>query len=200
MEMRRSSTWFIRAIALPVASGLVAGMFPAAAIAQLGFGSDVFGVDDVDAGDYEDCISDLLEIGVDVAEATNACAAAFDPDEISDCAEEIADDTEIPPATILAACVRVRRPEEMADCTTDINDELEGALPLAALEYCTRTLLPDRFADCVTGIQGEAGLPPITIMNACNSTDYRATELFLPGVRLPAETPAEIPSDRLDAE
>ncbi|MEB3357785.1 MAG: hypothetical protein VKK04_13735 [Synechococcales bacterium] len=185
MELRRYSVWFVRAIALPVASGLVAGMFPSSAIA-------LFSINE-----YEDCVGDLMEIGIDAAEATNACGAAFDPDDVSDCVTEIGDDIDISAATILAACVRVRRPEEMAECVTDVNKDLDGALPLPALEYCTRTLLPERFADCVTGIQGEVDLPPLAIMDACNDTDYRATELFLPGVALPAEAPAEIPADDL---
>lgn len=138
--------------------------------------------DSVSAGDYEDCAEDLVEAGVGAAKAVNLCAAAFDPDELADCATDIGSDTALSADAALAGCIRVRRPDELADCVVDVDKAFEAVAADTALGYCTRSLLPERFADCATGLEGTVALSPEAIMVACVEGDYTATELFLPGV------------------
>lgn len=150
----------------------------------------------ISADDYSDCTRDLLESGIEAAEAVNVCASAFDPEEVADCVEDIHDDTAVTADAALGACLRVRRPEELADCVVDVDKAFDREFSGDALAYCTRSLIPSRFADCVSGIQDDAQIAAISIMNACVEGDYSIETLFIPGIGSSEITaPAEVPGD-----
>ncbi|MGF1538461.1 MAG: hypothetical protein ACFB4J_18520 [Elainellaceae cyanobacterium] len=150
----------------------------------------------ISADDYGDCARDLLESGIDAAEAVDVCASAFDPDEVADCVEDIQDDTAVAANDALGACLRVRRPDELADCVVDVDKAFDQQFSDDALAYCTRSLLPARFADCVIGIHDDAQAAAISIMDACVEGDYSIEALFIPGIGTSEITaPAEIPEE-----
>ena len=172
-----------RLVLITAVSASVIGQIVLAPMAQAGRFSDLFGNDDfVSSGDYRDCASDLLEAGVAPAKAADVCAAAFDPEELADCATDIAGDTALTADVALNGCLRVRRPDELADCVVDVDQAFGGIAP-DALSYCTRSLLPERFADCVTGLSTSLeAAAPTPVLEACVKGDYTATELFIPGL------------------
>ncbi|MEO0406927.1 MAG: hypothetical protein AAF289_06210 [Cyanobacteria bacterium P01_A01_bin.135] len=163
----------------------------------------------VSAGDYSDCAEDLVEAGVTATKAADLCAAAFDPDELADCATDIGEGTTLSADAALAGCIRVRRPEELADCVVDVDGAFEAVTAEAALGYCTRSLVPERFADCATGLEDTLGdaadLGPQGIMDTCIDGDYTAGELFIPGLQAtevvsPDATMPEVNLDDLEVQ
>ncbi|MGF1514792.1 MAG: hypothetical protein ACFB5Z_14010 [Elainellaceae cyanobacterium] len=154
----------------------------------------------INADDYGDCVRDLQESGIETTNAVDVCAAAFDPDEVADCVEEINDDTTIVADSALGACLRVRRPDELADCVTDVDKTFNQEFSDDALAYCTRSLLPARFSDCVRGIRGDAEAAPIAIMDECVEANYSVPNLFIPGLEgIEATVPATMPQVDLDS-
>ena len=79
----------------------------------------------VKAGNQFDiCVEEMVDSGVDAQQAHTACADALIPKELSLCVEKITQDTAITPTDALQNCYRVRRPVDLAFCVVDIEEEI----------------------------------------------------------------------------
>lgn len=153
----------------------------------------------VKGNDYESCVSELLDRGVVVGNATDACASALEPKDISACVNHISGDVAIAPEEALESCIRVRQPREMASCVVRVDGQLDAALPLAVLDYCTRSLLPEDYADCIVGINEATDIAAPDVLQTCIAADYRIPSEFYPNF-IPATDPVEEPVEELIEE
>ncbi len=155
---RRAAVLRIAAVQL-VGIGLAALALPIApAVAQV--------------NDYQTCANQLLETGIQPAQAATACARALRPQELSSCVVNINQQTEIDAIAALSTCRRVRRPDELSTCVVDIygiDADAGVAAPLEILDSCRRSLLPTRFSACVVGLSNELELTRPTAMSTCLS-------------------------------
>lgn len=116
------------------------------------------------ANDFRNCISKMIDNGVTEENASQACAQALVPEDLSRCVANIRRQTQINSEDILSACYRVRRPRDLASCVVDINrnqlrnftpetpeDRGNRDLATTALDNCRRSLLPARYSQCVIG-------------------------------------------------
>lgn len=106
--------------------------------------------------DYRACAGQLLRVNINANAASQACAAALRPRELSSCVVSISRQTQISAVDALNTCRQARRPEELATCVVGISlkPSKEAANP-AILNYCGRSLLPVRFGQCVVGLRSE---------------------------------------------
>ncbi len=163
----------------------------------------------VKAGNQFDiCVEEVVNSGVDAQQAHSACADALIPKELSLCVEKITQDTEINPQDALANCYRVRRPVDMAYCVADIEEEIlrdyrsknnaqaettgeemetvetgttdqESPLMLA-LDSCRSSLLPARHSECVIALsRTPQAMSPMKAMETCLNAEDFPRDLYL---------------------
>lgn len=160
---------------------------------------------DDSAGDYERCVSTLLNQKIGNEDASTACARAFNPEDLPRCVERVSRDNGVPIADTLSACRRVRRPVELASCYVDIRRVVENASAADVLGYCRRSLLPERYSNCVLGVNRSAKTAAPQVLQTCIAAgDFYPAELdptFIPysttgDTNAPAtpETPNTTPS------
>lgn len=119
------------------------------------------------ARDYRLCAFQLLKAGITEENASQACADALHPEDVSACVFRIERQTKLAAQNILTTCKKSRRPKDLAKCVNGISLNLEEGAKLATLDYCGRSLLPVRFANCVVGLRAEIKLEPIKAMDTC---------------------------------
>jgi hypothetical protein len=117
--------------------------------------------------DYRACAGRLLSVGITAQAASQSCAKALRPRELSSCVLYIKKRTQISAADALSACSQSRRPEDLATCVVGISKNIQEAVNPAALKYCGRSLLPVRFAQCVVGLRSEINVAPTQVMDTC---------------------------------
>jgi hypothetical protein len=120
--------------------------------------------------DYRACAGQLLRVNINANSASQACAGALRPRDLSSCVVSISNRTQISPVDALNACRQARRPEEVATCVVGIslNPTKEPPNP-AILNYCGRSLLPVRFGQCVVGLRSEIQFALNQALDTCIS-------------------------------
>jgi hypothetical protein len=117
--------------------------------------------------DYRACAAQLLSAGVTAQAASQGCATALRPRELSNCVAQITKQTKITPVDALYSCSLSRRGEDFATCVVGISKSTQQAINQAALSYCGRSLLPVTLAECVVGLRKEINLTPIQSLDRC---------------------------------
>jgi hypothetical protein len=141
--------------------------------------------------DYRVCAARLLSVGVAAETASQACATALRPRDLSACVIRIEERTQIPASDAVATCREVRRPENLATCVVGISQNSQEAVNPVVLDYCRRSLLPERFAECVVGLRAEIDFAPTQAMEACIDASDRVSG-FLPSFILGPTPPFEL--------
>ncbi|MEM9808290.1 MAG: hypothetical protein AAF959_23750 [Cyanobacteria bacterium P01_D01_bin.56] len=144
---------------------LVLGMAATSLLAMPGYGA----TDD----DYGECVTDLIDVGVESSQAAASCAGARLPGTLSNCVVDVSQDTGITATDALEGCERSRRPDEVADCTLDIHDALLDQPSVSALEHCSRSVLPERYGTCVVELSDAAQLAVDAALDRCIRAGYR---------------------------
>jgi hypothetical protein len=132
-------------------------------------------VTDTLANDYRACAAQLLSVGVTAQAASQGCATALRPRDLSSCVARINQQTQITSADALAACRQTRVPRDLAVCVVSISKTTQEAVNPAALTYCGRSLLPTTFAQCVVGLSKEINLTPTQALDTCIDASDRAS-------------------------
>jgi hypothetical protein len=129
--------------------------------------------------DYERCTASLLGNGLQVGDATAACAGALYPTALAACVTDIAG-ADLTASDALSGCRRVRRPQELATCVGGIDRvKTEGTKSLDVLDYCRRSLQPARFSNCVVGLSGAASATSTTeVMTTCIAASIRPRQVL----------------------
>ncbi|MBS9385551.1 MAG: hypothetical protein HEQ29_00835 [Dolichospermum sp. LBC05a] len=117
--------------------------------------------------DYRVCAAQLLSVGITAKPASQSCAAALQPRELSSCVAKIHKLTQITPVDALSSCRQARIPQDLATCVVSISKSYQGSENSATLTSCGRSLLPVTFADCVVGLRREIDLSPTQALNTC---------------------------------
>jgi hypothetical protein len=122
------------------------------------------------SNDYRACAGQLLRVNVNANAASQACAGALRPRDLSSCVVSISRQTQISAVDALNSCRQARRPEDLATCVVGIslNPSKEAANP-AILNYCGRSLLPVRFGQCVVGLRSEIKFALNQALDTCIS-------------------------------
>ncbi|MBD2292054.1 hypothetical protein H6G06_00795 [Anabaena sphaerica FACHB-251] len=126
---------------------------------------------------YRACAAQLLSAGVTAEAASQGCATALRPRELSTCVAKIKKQTEITATDALYSCSQARRPEDLATCVVGISKSTQQAINQATLTYCGRSLLPVTFAECVVGLRKEIDLTPIQSLDTCIDASYRSISI-----------------------
>ncbi|HIK05991.1 MAG TPA: hypothetical protein IGS40_14960 [Trichormus sp. M33_DOE_039] len=140
--------------------------------------------------DYRACAGRLLGVGVSEQAASQACAGALRPTDLSACVVFIDQRTEINANDALTTCTRARRPKELATCVVSISKNTQEAINPDVLDYCGRSLLPVRFAECVVGLRSETKLEPNQVLNTCIDGSDRISS-FTPTSTSPVQPPTQ---------
>lgn len=140
--------------------------------------------------DYRACAGRLLGIGVSEDAASQACAGALRPTDLSACVVFIDERTEISTNDALNTCTKARRPKELATCVVSVSKNTQEAINPDVLNYCGRSLLPVRFAECVIGLRSETKLDPNQVLNTCIDGSDRISS-FAPASVSPIQPPAQ---------
>ncbi|BAY22706.1 hypothetical protein NIES2100_24690 [Calothrix sp. NIES-2100] len=136
------------------------------------------------SNDYRTCAGQLLRVNINANAASQACAGALRPRDLSACVVKINKETQINAVEALTTCSKARRPEELASCVVGISlyPSKEAANP-TILNYCGRSLLPVSFGQCVVGLRSEIKSALIPTLETCiNGSD-----------RVSATTPSILP-------
>ncbi|YAF94302.1 MAG: hypothetical protein AB3A66_17035 [Nodularia sp. CChRGM 3473] len=142
------------------------------------------------ANDYRVCTARLLNLQLTPQAASQGCAKALRPRDLSACVVKINQQTQISAVDALASCNRARRPQELANCVTGISRNTPEAIKTPVLDYCGRSLLPERFALCVVGLRSEIELAPVQAMDTCIDASDRVSG-FSPASAPPTRVPTE---------
>ncbi|MDZ8051185.1 MAG: hypothetical protein RMX68_018075 [Aulosira sp. ZfuVER01] len=120
--------------------------------------------------DYRACAGQLLRVNINANSASQACAGALRPRDLSSCVVSISRRTQISAVDALTTCRQARRPEELASCVIGISliPSKEPPNP-AILNYCGRSLLPVRFGQCVVGLRSEIKFALNQALDTCIS-------------------------------
>ncbi|ARV60420.1 hypothetical protein BZZ01_18875 [Nostocales cyanobacterium HT-58-2] len=140
--------------------------------------------------DFRVCAGRLLSVGVTAEAASQACAAALRPGDLSSCVTRIGRQTQIAAPDALTTCRQARRPEQVADCVVGISRYTRETANPAVLNYCGRSLLPVRFAQCVVGLRAEIDLAPTQALDTCIDASDRISGFlpsFIPSTAQPTE-------------
>lgn len=140
--------------------------------------------------DFRVCAGRLLRAGVAAEAASQACAAALRPGDLSACVTRIGRQTQIAGPDALATCRQSRRPEDLATCVVGISRYTREAANPAVLNYCGRSLLPVRFAECVVGLRAEIDFAPAQALETCIDSSDRFTGFlpsFIPSTAQPTQ-------------
>ncbi len=118
--------------------------------------------------DFQICAAQLERYaGASPEAASDACAEALLPKDLSRCVVTISQLTPTLTSDALTACQKVRRPVDLGRCVYDITSTTRDSEALRVLDYCRRSLLPLRFSECVTGLSREADFPAANFMDRC---------------------------------
>lgn len=163
----QNSSHILRIFSVPVIaiSGLLTNILPSQAVISSY------------RNDYRACAAQLLGAGVTAQAATQGCATALRPRELSTCVAKITKQTEIIPTDALYSCSQARRAEDFATCVVGISKSTQQAINQATLSYCGRSLLPVTFAECVVGLRKEIDLTPIQSLDSCIDASYRSISI-----------------------
>ena len=134
--------------------------------------------------DYRVCAAQLKSVGITDQPASQSCAAAIRPRDLSACVAKIKQKTQIDPVDALASCRQARRPKDLGTCVTSVSKNTENTINPAVLNYCGRSLLPVTFASCVVGLRKEINLTPAEALDTCIDANDRAS-----GVTASSEPP-----------
>lgn len=140
--------------------------------------------------DFRVCSGRLLSVGITAEAASQACATALRPSDLSSCVSKIERQTQIAAVDALSSCRQVRRPEELATCVVGISLNTQEGVNSTVLNYCSRSLLPVRFAQCVVGLRAEIDLAPTQVMDSCIDASDKITGFlpsFIPATTRPTE-------------
>ncbi len=140
--------------------------------------------------DFRVCAGRLLRAGVAAEAASQACAAALRPGDLSACVSRIGRQTQIAAPDALATCRQSRRPEDLATCVVGISRYTREAANPAVLNYCGRSLLPVRFAECVVGLRAEIDIAPPQALESCIDSSDRVSGFlptFIPSTAQPSQ-------------
>ncbi|MDM9384161.1 hypothetical protein QUB80_26140 [Chlorogloeopsis sp. ULAP01] len=130
--------------------------------------------------DYRVCADQLVNAGIAIEPASQACAAALRPRDLSSCVTRIERQTQIAAVDALPRCRQARRPDDLRRCVVSISQNTKETANPAVLDYCSRSLLPVRFAQCVVGLRLANDLDPSQALNTCiDGSDFGVTG-FLP--------------------
>ncbi|MBW4561144.1 MAG: hypothetical protein KME32_08270 [Mojavia pulchra JT2-VF2] len=143
------------------------------------------------SNDYRVCAAQLLRVNITPVAASQACATALRPREVSACAANINKQTQISAASALATCTQARRPEELATCVVGIGRNVKEAVNPELLNYCGRSLLPVRFAQCVVGLRSEINIALTQVLDTCIDGSDRISS-FAPSSTPLIQNPAEL--------
>jgi len=108
-----------------------------------------------------------LSLGITGQAASQSCATALRPRELSSCVAKINKLTQITPVDALSACQQARRPQDLATCVVSISKSYQGSANPATLTSCGRSLLPVSFAECVVGLRRAVDLTPTQAFTTC---------------------------------
>jgi hypothetical protein len=135
------------------------------------------------SNDFRTCAGQLLRFNISPTIASQACASALRPRDLSSCVVaiskiEIKKQKQFNPVNALSSCSLARRPEDLATCVVGISNYPQEAEPRKEednnkiLNYCGRSLLPMRFGQCVVGLRTETKSSLIPILDTClNGSD-----------------------------
>ncbi|GAB1537697.1 hypothetical protein NUACC21_03480 [Scytonema sp. NUACC21] len=140
--------------------------------------------------DFRVCAARLLSVGIAAETASQACAEALRPGDLSSCVTKIERQTEIEAVDALPTCRQARRPEDLATCVTGISRYSREAVNPAILNYCGRSLLPVRFAECVVGLRAEIDFASNQALDTCIDASGKLTGVlptFIPATAQPTE-------------
>jgi hypothetical protein len=140
--------------------------------------------------DYRTCAAQLKKAGVTPQAASQGCANALRPRELSVCVAKITKQTQIPAADALYSCSQARRPEDVATCVVGISKNTKQENNQATLGYCGRSLLPVTFAECVVGLRKEIDLEPLQALDTCINTNERSVGIGAGSATTPELTPS----------
>jgi hypothetical protein len=163
-------------------------IFPVPVIAIAGLWINILpsqGVISSYKNDYRACAAQLLSVGVTPEAASQGCATALRPRELSHCVVQITKQTQITPVDALYSCNLSRRGEDFAICVVGISKSTQQQVNQAALSYCGRSLLPVTFAECVIGLTKEINLTPIKSLDQCIAGSATPSKLIPPLQILP---------------
>ena len=117
--------------------------------------------------EYRVCAARLLSVSVAAEAASQTCASALRPRDVSDCVVRIQRRTQIPATDALSYCRGSRLPRDLASCVVGISQYSKEAVNPLVLNYCSRSLLPVRFAQCVVGLRAEIDFTSTQSMDTC---------------------------------
>ncbi len=140
------------------------------------------------SNDYRVCAAQLVKAGITVDAASQACAKALRPRELSACVANIEKRTELDAVNALSSCSMARYPEDLAKCVVGISRNSKEGVNPGIFEYCGRSLLPVRFAQCVVGLGAEMEFATTRAMETCiDATDQvtGVTSSFIPANQNP---------------
>lgn len=129
--------------------------------------------------EYRVCAARLLSVGITAEGASQACATALRPGDLSGCVYRIQRQTQIPAADALSPCRQARRPLDLSTCVIGINRYSKEAVNPGVLSYCGRSLSPVSFAQCVVGLRAEIDFATNRALESCIDAGDRISG-FLP--------------------
>ncbi|WP_017318188.1 hypothetical protein [Mastigocladopsis repens] len=207
-KRHESSADAIRAVVCRVTAGLTAPVF--AVTGWLAMTSSSMAVTASYRNDFRVCAGRLLSVGITAEAASQACAEALRPGDLSSCVTRIGRQTQLAAPDVLATCRQARRPEQVSDCVVGISRYTRESDRSEVLNYCGRSLLPVRFADCVVGLRAEIDFASTQAMESCidasdrirgylpsfipannQPTEFRPNFESTPTPAAPSQTPAE---------
>ncbi len=141
--------------------------------------------------DYRACASRLLSVKVSPEAASEGCATALHPSELSACVLKISQQAKIGGLDALNGCKQARRPEELATCVVGLSQNTEEATKPAILTYCGRSLLPVRFADCVLGLRSEIKSTVTQALDTCIDGSDGMSSVTTPTSAPPTQNPIQ---------
>ncbi|MDZ7956812.1 MAG: hypothetical protein RMY34_02705 [Aulosira sp. DedQUE10] len=141
--------------------------------------------------DYRACAGQLLRVNINANAASQACAGALRPRDLSSCVVKISRQTQISAVDALNSCTLARRPEDLATCVVDISlyPSKDAANP-AILNYCGRSLLPVSFSQCVVGLRTETKSALTPTLDTCINGSDRVSS-FAPSSTSPLQPPTQ---------
>ncbi|XHU95789.1 MAG: hypothetical protein JJP05_09010 [cyanobacterium endosymbiont of Rhopalodia gibba] len=137
--------------------------------------------ENADWNQFDVCITEIAQYGVEPDKAALACSDALIPKELSQCVTMIYRATPIEGDDALSACYQVRRPIDLGHCVADIYNAIpnlsststENRLTtlkepslLTLLTSCRSSLRPGYYSECVIAVN--RNLPDITPIKALN--------------------------------
>ncbi|MGP0129446.1 MAG: hypothetical protein ACTMUB_09360 [cyanobacterium endosymbiont of Rhopalodia musculus] len=151
-----------------------------------------------DWNQFDVCITEIAQYGVEQDKAALACSDALIPKELSQCVTMINGATPIEGDDALSACYQVRRPIDLGHCVADIYNAIPNLsltstetstenLPttltepflLTLLTACRASLRPGHYSECVIAVNRNLpDVTPIKALNMCLAAEDFPSALF----------------------